>query len=185
MKIFLKTLFLFMGIFFFLMSYLKGDIANADELNGKKDKNITDFFYNDVLNGNTDLSFIHGKDGVKDFFGAPISENIIKTLFYFEGNKIIEILELVYNDFIHQYYVSESGSKIYSGFFITKELETINIGDSSDKLISTFTDKYFTWTENEKINENISYYTNPVVCEIQFAIKNSIIIKIWCNFLLI
>jgi hypothetical protein len=150
--------------------------------------NITDFFYDEILNGNRDVSFRNGENGVIDFFGEPDEENKTPVSFHFEGATVVEIQELVYGDIRHRYYKSESGLKLYSGFLITKKsdrLKTINIGDTSEKLRSQFTDTYHDWAEYEDIEENISYYTDPVVCEIQFVIKGSIIQEIWCNFLLI
>jgi hypothetical protein len=150
--------------------------------------NITDFFYNEILNGNNDLSFQHGSDGVINFFGRPLEENRISTSFYFEGGTVIQIHELIYNDLTHRYYVFENGRELYYGYFVTKTLDrlkSIKIGDTSEKLLSTFFDKYYTWDNVESIKENISYYTDPVVCEIQFVIKEGIIKMIACNFLLI
>jgi hypothetical protein len=66
-----------------------------------------------------------------------------------------------------------------------ERLKTLNIGDTFEKLLSTFSDKYYLWDEVESIKENISYYTDPVVCEIQFVIKGTIIQKIFVNFILI
>jgi hypothetical protein len=159
-----------------------------DRVATARHESITDFFYDEILNGNRDTSFSNGENGVINFFGAPLEESKIPTSFDFETAEIVEIHELIYDDFVHRYYVSKSGHKLYSGFFITKKLDrlkSVNIGDTSEKLASTFTDKYYTWLEYERIKENISYYTDPVVCEIQFVIENSIIQKIWCNFLLI
>jgi hypothetical protein len=149
---------------------------------------ITNYFYNEILNGNNDLSFQHGSEGVINFFGKPSEENRIPTSFYFEGGIVIQIHELIYNDLTHRYYVFESGRELYYGFFVTKPLDRLNsveIGDTSEKLLSTFSDKYYTWDNVESIKENISYYTDPVVCEIQFVIKEGIIKMIACNFLLI
>ena len=150
--------------------------------------NITNYFYNEIMNGNNDLSFQNGSNGVIDFFGNPLEENILPSSFNFEGGKIVEIHEYVYEDFIHRYYISESGYKLYAGFTINKKLDrlkTINIGDTSEKLLSVFPDKYYPWEGFEQIKENISYYTDPVVCEVQFVIKDRIILMIYCNFLLI
>jgi hypothetical protein len=162
--------------------------AAIDKSNIIVKNNITQFFFYEILNGDKNLSSTDGEDGVINFFGDPISENKIPVSFIFEGGKIIEIYELVYEDLVHRYYVSESGHKLYEGFFVKKKLDrliSINIDDTSEKLLSTFVDKYYTWTEYENIKENISYYTDPVVCEIQFVIKNNVIEMIWCNFLLL
>ena len=153
-----------------------------------KQNNITDFFFGEIMNGNKDLDFHRDKYEVIDIFGEPLDINVIDTSFYFEGGIVTEIRQLIYDDFIHNYYVFENGIIFYQGFIIEKRLErlkTINIGDTSDKLLSTFSDEYYTWEELENINENISYYTNPLTCIIQFVIKDTLIQKISVNFLLI
>jgi hypothetical protein len=150
--------------------------------------NITDFFFVEIMNGNKGLDFHRDKYGVKDIFGEPLDINVRKVSFNFVGGRVIEIHELIYDDFTHIYYIFESGTIFYEGFIIEKKLErlkTINIGDTSNKLLLTFSDKYYTWEEYENIKENISYYTDPVTCEIQFVIKDTIIQKIFVNFLLI
>ena len=157
--------------------------------------NITDFFFVEIMNGNTDLSFTDNgiyryKDnyGVIDIFGEPLDIIVTKVRFYLVGGLVIEMRELIYDEFKHRYYVFENDQILYQGFFIEKRLErlkTVNIGDTSDKLLSSFSDKYYTWEELERIKENISYYTDPVICEIQFVIRNTIIQNIFVNFLLI
>jgi hypothetical protein len=140
------------------------------------------------MDGNRDLGFHRDKYEVIDIFGDPLDIRITKVSpFYLEGGRVIEMRELIYDGFNHIYYVFESGTIFYIGFFIEKRLErlkTINIGDTSDKLLSTFSDKYYSW-ELESIKENISYYTDPVTCEVQFVIRDTIIQKIYINFFLI
>jgi hypothetical protein len=169
---------------------------DTETVNAKGD-NITDFFYNEILNGYKDVSFRDGEDGVINAFGEPLKENRIATSFGFEGGEVVEIYELIYKDITHQYYVFESGHKLYSGCYIDKKvnrLKTINIGDNAKILKSIFSDEYTTMDKYkqyyskddfEKIKENISYCTNPVECEIVFIIKDGIIQQISCNFLLI
>jgi hypothetical protein len=114
--------------------------------------NITQFLFMEILSGNTDVSFKNREDGVIKFFGNPVEENKIPVSFIFEGGKIIEIHELVYEDLIHRYYIPESGYKLYQGFSITNKLDrliSINIGDTSEKLLSAFDDKYYTWAKYE------------------------------------
>jgi len=152
------------------------------------DRSISSFFFNEIMNGNKDISFWDGEDGVIKYFGEPLRIEIEAVSFYFEGGKVVAMQELVYNDFVHYYYIFENGKKLYNGFFIENKLErlkSINIGDTSEKLLSTFSDRYFLWESVESIKENISYYTDPVECEIQFVINKSIIQKIFVNFLLI
>ena len=77
--------------------------------------------------------------------------------------------------------IFEDGTIFYEGFIIEKRpkrLKTITIGDTSDKLLSAFPDKYYTW------DENISFYTDPVICVIQFVIQDAVIKKIFVSFLL-
>jgi hypothetical protein len=153
-----------------------------------KQNNITDFFFVEIMNGNTDLSFHRDKYEVIDIFGEPLEINVTEVSFNLAGGKVIEMRELIYDDFVHIYYVFESGIVFYIGFNIEKRLErlkTINIGDTSDKLLSTFSDEYYSWDVWENVKENISYCTDPVTCEIQFVIKDTIIQKIFVNFLLI
>ena len=160
-------------------------VLDADEI---VHNNITDFFFIEIMNGNKDLGFHRDKYGVKDIFGEPLDINVTEVSFNLVGGRVIEIRELIYDDFVHIYYVFESGIIFYIGFIIEKRLErlkTINIGDTSDKLLSTFSDEYYSWDVWENVKENISYYTDPVTCEIQFVIKDTIIQKIFVNFLLI
>jgi len=160
-------------------------LLNVDQI---RQNNITDFFFGEIMNGNTDLEFHRDKYEVIDIFGDPLAVNVIEVSFNLSGGRVIEMRELVYDDFTHIYYVFESGIIFYIGFTIDKKLErlkTINIGDTSDKLLSTFYDEYYTWEDMKNIKENISYYTDSVPCEIQFVIKDTIIQRIFVNFLLI
>jgi len=146
--------------------------------------NITDFYFNEIMNNFVNLNFHRDEYKVIEYFGEPLEINIIPTLFNFAGEMVIEIHEYVYADLKHYYYVFESRIIFYNGFKIEKKLErlkTINIENTKDKLLSTFSDEYYS---SEK-SENISYYTDPVVCEIQFIIENNIIRKIYVNYILI
>jgi hypothetical protein len=132
------------------------------------------------------LSFHKEKYEVIDIFGEPLNIKVTEVSFNLVGGKVIEIRELIYDDFIHIYYIFEDGTIFYIGFIIEKKLErlkTINIGDTSEKLLSIFSDKYYSWESVESIKENISYYIDPV--EVQFVINDKIIQKIYVNFLLI
>jgi hypothetical protein len=146
--------------------------------------NITDFYFDEIMNSFIKLDFHRDKYKVIEYFGEPLEINIIPTIFNFAGGVVIEIHKYVYADLIHYYYVFESGTIFYNGFMIEKNLErlkTINIGDTKDKLLSKFSDKYYS---NDK-SENISYYTDPVICDIQFIIENNTIQKIFVNYILI
>jgi hypothetical protein len=167
-----------------LTACISSSIAGEESI----DRSISSFFFNEIMNGNKNLSFRDGEDGVIKYFGKPLKIEIESVSFYFEGGKVVEIQELVYSDCNHYYYVFENGKKLYNGFTIEKKLDrlkSINIGDTSEKLLSTFPDKYYSWESLESIKEKISYYTDPVECEIQFIIANMIIQKIYVNFLLI
>jgi hypothetical protein len=149
-----------------------------------KKTNITDFYFDEIMKSFVNLDFHRDKYKVIEYFGEPLEINIIPTLFNFAGGVVIEIHKYVYVDLIHYYYVFENGTIFYNGFMIEKKLErlkTINIGDTRNKLLSTFLDKYYS---NDK-NENISYYTDPVICDIQFIIENNTIQKIFVNYILI
>jgi hypothetical protein len=74
-----------------------------------KENNITDFFFNEIMNGNKDLSFRDGENGIVECFGNPNEIIVQPTSFYFEGGTVIELHEFVYDDFIHYYYVFENG----------------------------------------------------------------------------
>jgi hypothetical protein len=146
--------------------------------------NITDFYFNEIINGFVNLNFHRDEYKVIEYFGEPLEINIIPTHFSLAGGVVIEIHEYIYADLIHYYYVFESGTIFYNGFRIEKKIErlkTINIGDTKDKLLLTFSDKYYL---SEK-SENISYYTDPVICDIQFIIENNIIQNIYVNYILI
>jgi hypothetical protein len=162
--------------------YRKIIITNSEEIN------ITNFFYDEIMNGKKDLSFHKEKYEVIDIFGEPLNIKVTEVTFNLVGGKVIEIRELIYDDFIHVYYIFEDGTIFYIGFIIEKKLErlkTINIGDTSERLLSIFSDKYYSWENVESIKENISYYTDPVECEIQFVINDKKKKKIYVNFLLI
>jgi hypothetical protein len=149
-----------------------------------KKSNITNFYFVEIMNGFVNLSFHRDEYKVNEYFGEPLKINIIPTNFDLAGGVVIEIHEYVYTDLKHYYYVFENGTIFYNGFSIEKKLErlkTINIGDTKNKLLSTFSDKYYS---SEK-SENINYYTDPVVCDIQFVIENNIIKQIYVNYILI
>jgi hypothetical protein len=144
--------------------------------------NITDFFFIEIMNGNKDLTFHRDEYKIIEHFGEPLKVNIQPVSFNFSGGKVVELHEYIYDDFVHYYYIFENESIFYNGFIIENGLErlkTINIGDTLDKLLSTFSDKYY-------LQENIIiYYTDPVICEIRFIFKDEIINKIFVNYLLI
>ncbi|MCL1836560.1 MAG: hypothetical protein FWG46_03335 [Treponema sp.] len=155
------------------------------------ESNIIDFYFYEIMKGNTSLNFHREEYKVIELFGEPLKINIQSVLFNFIGGTVVELHEYVYDDFTHIYYIFENGLIFYIEFFIEKKLErlqTINIGDTSDKLLSTFHDKYYKWNEIETLKENISYYTDPdvdpAILEIQFIIKDKIIQKIFINFVL-
>ena len=79
----------------------------------------------------------------------------------------------------------EGGEIFYMGFMIESRLErlrTINIGDTVEKLLSKFSDIFFTW-EHDGF-KTIRFYTDPVICSIQFTIRDGIIERISVNFFL-
>ena len=142
---------------------------------------ITNFFIYEIMNGNNNLSFHRDKYAVIDIFGEPLDINCTGVSFNMAGGTVIELRELIYDDFKHIYYVFEGGTIFYIGFIIEKRLERlkkINIGDTKEKLLSTFVDDYFSW------NGRISFHTEPVTCEIQFIHENDIIVRIFVNFYL-
>ena len=127
---------------------------NENNIADKK-ANITDFYFIEIMNGFVNLNFHRNEYKVNEYFGEPIKINIIPTHFNFEGGVVVEIHEYVYADLIHYYYIFESGIIFYSGFSIEKKLErlkTINIGDTKNKLLSTFSDKYYSSEKSENIN---------------------------------
>jgi len=147
---------------------------------------ITDFFFYEIMESNRDWGFHRDEFMVLEFFGTP---NEIRVLpvepFGMQGGTVIEIHEYVYDDFTHHYYIFAEGAVFYIGFIIEnrlERLETINIGDTSEKLLSIFSDRFFTWETPEL--KTISFYTDPVICEIRFIIRNGIIERIFINFFL-
>ena len=167
-----------------LTIFVSCSVIKKNVVTNNRQSNITDFFFIEITNGNRNLSFHREKYEVIDMFGEPLDIIATEVSFNLAGGRVIEKRELIYDDFIHIYYVFEDGTIFYEGFIIEKRLErlkTITIGDTSDKLLSTFPDKYYTWDEIE----NISFYTDPVICVIQFVIQDAIIQKIFVSFLLI
>ena len=143
--------------------------------------NVTDYLYNEILNNNN-LSFHRDDYEIKSIFGEPLSINETEVDFWMSGGIVTKIQELVFEDFTHIYYLYEDGTIFYMGFIIEKyldRLKTINIGDTEEKLLSTFNDRHYL------TDENIIFYTEPVTAEIQFIINNSIIEGIYVSFYLL
>jgi len=132
-------------IFLIFCVFINCSINNRKE--GKIIKNnITDFYFNEILAGNKYLKFHRDEYKIIEYFGEPFEIRITPASFYFEGGKVVEYHQYFYDDFIHYYYIFEDGTILYKGFIIERKqerLKTINIGDTSDKLLSTFSDRYF------------------------------------------
>jgi len=167
-------------------------IINESEINKNRIENndltekqsIIDFYYTEIMNGFKDLDFHRDEYKIIQYFGEPLEIKIESISFSMLGGTATEIHYYIYNDFTHYYYIFDNDAILYIGFFIENKLDrlkTINIGDSYEKLLTTFKDKYNTWEEVESIKENISYYTN--IGDIQFYIKNGIILKIYVKYL--
>jgi hypothetical protein len=147
---------------------------------------ISDFYFYEIMNGNGELGFHRDEYNIIKLFGEPNEIKISPVDSYsLQGGIVIELHEYIFDDFIHIYYIFENGIIFYIGFYIDKKLDrlkTINIGDTYDKLLSTFIDEFFSW-ENDGLLR-ITFYTEPISCEIRFIIKNKIIERIFVNYLL-
>jgi hypothetical protein len=153
---------------------------------------ISDFFFYEIMDGLKDFTWEKGNIGVEKIFGMADEINVLTfEPFWFQGGTVIEIHEYIYEDFIHLYYVfeysdyvTENNRKMYSGFRIVNRLDrlkTINIGDTSEILLSTFSDRCFSWESNDF--EFISFHIGH--CEVLFRVYNGIIDRIIVNFLLV
>lgn len=147
---------------------------------------INDYYFKEIMNGCRDLDFHRNEIKVIDLFGEPLKIKAETVSFIIEGGTVVEIREYIYNEFTHYYYVFDDGIIFYIGFVIEKalsRLKTINIGNTLESLLLAFTDSYFlTEKESTKI---VSYYTDPVICEIRFVCSNDQISKIFINYFLI
>jgi len=146
---------------------------------------ITDFFFNEIMDSRKNLGFHRDEFEVIELFGEQIEIRILPVNFNMVGGIVVEIHQYVYDDFIHHYYIFEGGEIFYMGFTIESRLgrlRTINIGDTVEKLLSKFSDNFFTW-EHDGF-QTITFYTDPVICSIQFTIRDGIIERISVNFFL-
>ena len=141
---------------------------------------VINFVVNEILNNNIYKSFIEDKNGVIDTYGTPISDKIIQYtdgLKYEGGMILIGIREILYDDLTHRYFVFEDRNnneiQYYVDVSVSKKLErlkTINIGDSSEKIIEIFGNNYAF-----KENESIIYRVNEIELLKFNVIQNSII----------
>jgi hypothetical protein len=128
---------------------------NLEYYNVIEKVNINDFYFNEIIK---DINLFHhiGEYKVIDLFGEPleiVNGNYSEDI----GNgMILKSYYYVYDDFTHYYYVIENELILYGGFFIDKKLKiltTINIGDTAEKILSTFTDDYGGYPD-----ESIKYF---------------------------
>ncbi|QQO10353.1 hypothetical protein [Breznakiella homolactica] len=161
------------------------DYSNQDVIQNDFDisrEKIQSFIDNELLNGIKYQESFKDKDGVINTYGNPI-EDRIKTIkpFSFEGGTVIGIRELIYNDFIHTYYIFENGNQLYASVEYNNKLgrvKKINIGNTFEELKIAFGNHYY-----EGKGENIIYYGKNV--EVIFLINEKIIQSIQINYLLI
>jgi hypothetical protein len=134
------------------------------------------------MDGNIESSFEKGIEGIVNIYGEPIDIRIIPVSTIHEFEKIKEIHEYIYKDIIHSYYISQDGKEFYRGFSVEKKserLKTINIGDSSDKLLSAFSEKSdfidsdFTFRNNFTIRYYMWNPQNYDHYQIKFIIRNN------------
>jgi hypothetical protein len=126
-----------------IIEYPINDI-NLENNNVVEKVNINDFYFNEIMK---DINLYHhiGEYKIIELFGEPLE---IVNGNYSEDigdGMILKSYNYVYDDFTHYYYVIENELILYGGFFIDKKLErltTINIGDTAEKIILTFTDDY-------------------------------------------
>jgi hypothetical protein len=168
--------------------------GSVNELLEKKNINLgyenklKEFIYDEVLNGTIFHGDENDENGVIATYGIPISDEIIEysdNKRYEGGMSLKGIREIVYEDLTHRYYVFINRSNIERQFYvdvvIDKELErlkTVNIGDTSEKILTVFGNNYW-----RKDGENIIYMWGGDTTEethrwVKFSIENDIIIKI-------
>jgi hypothetical protein len=147
-----------------------------------KKNSIYDFLVYEIMDGNIESSFEKGIEDIINIYGEPIDIRIIPVSITYRSEKVKEMREYIYKDFIHSYYISQNGKEFYRGFSIEKKserLKTINIGDSSDKLLSVFSDKSdfidsdFTFRNNFTIRYYIWHPQSYDYYQIKFIIRNN------------
>ncbi|MDR1858607.1 MAG: hypothetical protein LBQ69_03980 [Treponema sp.] len=165
-----------------LAIFVSCSVIKKNVVTNNRQSNITDFFFVEIMDGNTGLSFHREKYEVIDMFGEPLDINVTEVSFNLAGGMIIEKHGLIYDDFIHIYYVFEDGTIFYEGFIIEKRLErlkTITIGDTSDKLLLTFPDKYYIWDKKYQFLYRPRDMCNTV-CNTRYGNK-----KDFCEFFIV
>ena len=154
-------------------------------------KTIADFFFDEILSGRRyipveDFIVKRSNEGILTYFGEPLEINIIPTnpVFYFSGGRVIEIHEYIYEDLLHSFLVFENEMILYTALIIKKRLDrlrTINIGDSLELLLSTFSDRY--WISERADAITITYDPDPLLPRIEFVIRDSVIQRIVVGFI--
>ena len=158
------------------------EIMPRQNSSGDKLHTITSFFFDEIMNGNAHLGFHRDEYKVVELFGDPLEIIVTPVSFYFQGGTVTEFHEYVYADCTHYYYIFEDGTIFYVGFAIKRELERlkmINIDDTVDTLLSTFSDRY----RRDENTGNIRYYIDSADWEILFVIKDATIQSIHANLL--
>jgi hypothetical protein len=157
-------------------------------INLSYENKLKEFIYSEVLN----RKIFHGDDndenGVIAVYGIPVSDEIIDypdKQRYEGGMSLIGIREIIYENLTHRYYVFINGSNIERQFYVDvivnkklDRLKTVNIGDTSDKILTVFGNNYW-----RKDGEDIIYMwggdtTGETYRWVKFSIENNIIIKI-------
>jgi hypothetical protein len=149
---------------------------------------LKEFIYNEMLNGIVFNGDENDENGVIDTYGMPIRDEIIEYTDgrrYEGGLSLTGIREITYEDLTHRYYVfinrNNTVRQFYNDVFVNTKLnrlKMINIGDTSEKLLTVFSGNYW-----RKDGEDIIYMwggddTGETYRWVKFSIENNIITKI-------
>jgi hypothetical protein len=114
----------------------------------ENDNPLENYIFNEVLNGIKYTTDFKDKNGVIEIYGEPIEDTIRinPQTFSFRGGKVKGVRELTYKDLLHRYYIYEDDTQFYVHVLANKpvdRLKSINIGDFSEKIITTFGGNYY------------------------------------------
>ncbi|GHV08468.1 hypothetical protein FACS189485_19990 [Spirochaetia bacterium] len=168
---------------------------NASEIS-LYEYSLNSFVFDELFDGKEYIRYHYGftsiiwdEIGLEEIYGTPIEDNIV-SLYIHSRPYVIGLREIIYKDLTHRYYIFDDNTQRYANLEVNHKLDRlkeINIGDSVEKLITTFGNKYRKWVNNNYMDhsdvENTIYLEYKwLYGEVLFFIENDIIVKIICTF---